>query len=79
VLRGMVEVYTKHFWTWLRAIVIGYIIGIAPALGSGSSVWIAYGQAKNASKHPEEFGKGAPEGIIAPEAARSYEECAERW
>jgi TctA family transporter len=71
VLRGMIEVYTKHFWTWLRAIVIGYVIGIAPALGSGSAVWIAYGQAKNASKHPEEFGNGAPEGIIAPEAARA--------
>jgi TctA family transporter len=70
VFQGMIEVYTKHFWPWLQSIVIGYVIGIAPALGSGTAVWIAYGQAKNSAKNKDEFGKGAPQGIIAPEAAR---------
>jgi len=46
------------------------LIGIAPALGSTSAVWIAYAQAKQSSKNPDEIGKGSPEGIVAPEAAR---------
>jgi TctA family transporter len=71
LLQGIKEVFSKHFFVWLRANLIGYVIGIAPALGSGTAVWIAYAQAKQSAKNQDEFGSGAPQGIIAPEAARA--------
>ncbi len=70
LFKGTKELFTKHLWTWLRGTLIGYLIGIAPALGSTTAVWIAYAQAKQASKNPDEIGKGSPEGIVAPESAR---------
>jgi TctA family transporter len=68
---GTKELIFKHPLVWLRGTLIGYVVGIAPALGSATAVWITYAQAKQSSKHPEEMGKGSPEGIVAPEAARS--------
>jgi putative tricarboxylic transport membrane protein len=51
--------------------VIGSIIGIIPGLGSGASSWMAYIAAKKTSRSPETFGKGNPEGIVAPESANN--------
>lgn len=51
--------------------VIGSIIGILPGLGSGASSWLSYAVMKKLSKSPETFGKGNPEGIIAPEASNN--------
>ncbi|HOR00724.1 MAG TPA: tripartite tricarboxylate transporter permease [Anaerolineae bacterium] len=70
VWRGAKEVLLKHKLVWLRGTLLGYLVGIAPALGSNTGVWIAYAQAKQASKNPDEMGKGSPEGIVAPESAR---------
>jgi len=70
LLKGMKELFTKHLWVWFRGTVIGYAVGIAPALGSATAVWIAYAQAKQGSKKPEEFGQGSPEAIVASEGAR---------
>ena len=53
----------------LRSSTIGAIIGIIPGLGSVTSSSIAYAIAKAFSRHPETFGSGNPEGIVAPEAA----------
>jgi putative tricarboxylic transport membrane protein len=58
-------------YVWLRGTLLGYFVGIAPALGSTAAVWVAYAQAKQSSKKPEEFGNGSPEGIVAPESARA--------
>jgi TctA family transporter len=44
-------------------------VGIAPGVGAGTAVWVAYGQAKQTSKHPEEYGKGSIEGLIAVQSA----------
>ena len=71
LLQGAKEFFTRHLFVGLRGSLIGYVIGIAPALGSTTAVWIAYAQAKQSSKKPEEFGNGAPEGIVAPESARA--------
>ncbi|MCW2476500.1 MULTISPECIES: tripartite tricarboxylate transporter permease [unclassified Symbiopectobacterium] len=54
--------------TWVRSSVIGTGIGTIPGVGGDISSWIAYNEAKRWSKHPEEFGKGSPEGVSAPEA-----------
>ncbi len=65
----------KEFVTWLpgalRAAVIGTGIGILPGIGGSTSGMLAYVTAKNMSKHPETFGTGDPEGIVATEAANN--------
>ncbi len=51
--------------------VIGLIIGILPAVGGSAASMMAYDQAKKFSKHPEQFGTGIPEGIIASESSNN--------
>ena len=51
--------------------IIGLLIGIMPGAGADIGSWVAYNTAKNHSKHPEEFGKGAIEGIAASESANN--------
>ncbi len=57
--------------TVLLSSVIGTIIGAIPGTGGDIASWFGYTQAKRISKHPEEFGHGAPDGIAAPEAANN--------
>ena len=57
--------------TILVSSVIGTIIGAIPGTGGDIASWISYNEAKRWSKHPEEFGNGAPEGIAAPEASNN--------
>ncbi|MDR0440989.1 MAG: tripartite tricarboxylate transporter permease, partial [Candidatus Accumulibacter sp.] len=54
-----------------RSSIIGTIIGIIPATGATTSIFIAYAEAKRASRHPEHFGTGALEGIAATESANN--------
>jgi len=58
-------------FTFLRGSVIGTIVGAIPGAGANIAGWIAYDQEKRWSKHPEEFGHGAVEGVAAPESANS--------
>lgn len=51
--------------------VTGFIIGLLPGAGATVASFVAYGIEKAVSKHPEEFGQGAPEGLAAPEAANN--------
>jgi len=67
--QGCVDVL-RHFWLWLTCMLIGFVVGVVPAAGSGTAIWIAYGQAAKTSKHPELFGTGMVEGVMAPESAR---------
>lgn len=55
----------------LRSSVIGTIIGIIPAEGGAVGAFLSYGEAKRCSKEPEQFGHGAPEGVLAPETANN--------
>ena len=50
---------------------IGVLIGVLPAIGGSAASMMAYDQAKKMSKHPERFGTGTPEGIIASEASNN--------
>lgn len=50
---------------------IGVLVGIIPGTGASEASWFSYSQAKNMSKHPEEFGHGSVEGIAAAEAANN--------
>ena len=61
-----------HSWKNLvRSSIIGTAIGILPGIGPGLSNIVAYSQAKAADKHPETFGQGNPDGIIASESANN--------
>ena len=49
----------------------GSVIGIVPGTGSGTASWIAYNEARRASKSPEKFGTGHAPGIAATESANN--------
>ncbi|MBZ0330123.1 tripartite tricarboxylate transporter permease [Halomonas sp. ANAO-440] len=55
----------------VRSSLIGVFIGAVPGAGSSISNLLAYDQAKRASKHPETFGNGEPEGVVASESGNS--------
>lgn len=55
----------------IRSSLIGVFIGAVPGAGSSISNLLAYDQAKRASKHPETFGKGEPQGVVASESGNS--------
>jgi putative tricarboxylic transport membrane protein len=50
---------------------IGAFEGATPGAAGSVASFLAYNEAKRWSKHPEEFGKGSPEGVAAPECANN--------
>ena len=66
-----IRYYWKLKFSILRAGLIGCLIGIFPGAGGTIASFLAYDVEKRASKHPEEFGHGAPEGVAAAEASNS--------
>jgi putative tricarboxylic transport membrane protein len=50
---------------------VGVLIGVLPAIGGSAASVMAYDQAKKFSRHPERFGTGTPEGIIASEGSNN--------
>lgn len=60
------------FWkTWLRSSVLGVIVGIIPGAGGNIAAFLAWNETKRASKDPESFGKGNPQGLAAAECANN--------
>ena len=55
----------------IRASIIGVFVGILPGAGGSIANLVSYNEAKRASKHPEKFGTGITEGVIATEAANN--------
>jgi putative tricarboxylic transport membrane protein len=71
---------SKEDWkrTWkpmLRNSPLGFVIGVLPGMGGSIATFMSYALEKNLSKHPEEFGKGAIEGLAAPEASNNACSC----
>lgn len=56
---------------FVRSLVVGFAVGVFPAVGGATSSVLSYGLAKSYSKHPEKFGTGIPDGIIASEVANN--------
>lgn len=54
-----------------RGSVIGFVLGVLPGGGAVLASLVAYATEKKRSKHPERFGKGAIEGVAAPETANN--------
>jgi putative tricarboxylic transport membrane protein len=62
----------RRSWpAWLRGTAIGIPFGTIPAGGSEIPTFLSYAAEKKFSKNPEEFGKGAIEGVAGPEAANN--------
>ena len=59
------------FPTILKSSLMGTLIGAIPGPGTVLGAFIPYAEAKRSSKHPEKFGKGAPEGIAAAESGNN--------
>lgn len=73
MLRGIVATWT-HRWLTLRTSLIGIAIGMMPGLGAEVASWLGYGHALQVAKDRDRFGKGAIEGVIAPETANNSKE-----
>lgn len=57
--------------TLLMSLGLGTVIGAIPGVGGTTANFVCYNVAQRMSRTPEEFGKGAPEGIIAPESSNN--------
>ena len=66
VVPSLREIF-RYWRTIIRSGVIGTFIGIIPGVGEDVGAWTSYAAAKRFSKHPEQFGKGSQEGLIAAE------------
>ena len=58
-------------WAIVRGAVIGFVIGVLPGAGATIASFLAYSTEVKMTKHPEDIGKGAIEGLAAPEAANN--------
>jgi putative tricarboxylic transport membrane protein len=58
----------RYFRTFVRGSVIGFWMGFKPG-GATPASFMSYAFAKRFSRHPERFGKGELEGVVAPETA----------
>ncbi len=63
--------WARSWKPWLRGSAIGFPIGAMPAGGAEIPTFLSYYTEKKLSKHPEEFGHGAIEGVAGPEAANN--------
>lgn len=61
----------QHWWHIVWTSFVGLLIGIVPGAGASIAAFVAYQQSRLWSKHPERYGTGIPEGVIAPEAANN--------
>jgi len=74
LMGGVWEGFKKYFhypYNILRSTFIGLFVGVVPAVGQTISGFLSYMEAVRESKHPETFGKGEIEGVIAPETANN--------
>ena len=65
------EDWKRSFGPWIRGTLIGFPFGSIPAGGAEIPTFLSYAVEKKLTGHPEEFGKGAIEGVAGPEAANN--------
>jgi putative tricarboxylic transport membrane protein len=70
IWRALPRMY--RFWkTWIRSSIIGIWIGILPGAGGSMAAFMSYNEARRASKTPDTWGNGEPEGVAAAETANN--------
>ncbi|MEP9376939.1 tripartite tricarboxylate transporter permease [Aquabacter sp. CN5-332] len=65
------EDWARSWKAWIRGAFIGFPIGALPAGGAEIPTFLSYSVERKLSKHPEQFGHGAIEGVAGPEAANN--------
>ncbi len=65
------EEWKRSWKPWLRGSFLGFPFGALPAGGAEIPTFLSYALEKRLTKHPEEFGNGAIEGVAGPEAANN--------
>jgi putative tricarboxylic transport membrane protein len=63
--------WKRSIGPWIRGTLIGFPFGTIPAGGAEIPTFLSYAVEKKLTRHPEEFGKGAIEGVAGPEAANN--------
>lgn len=64
----------SYKWLVLRCSMIGTVVGVIPGVGGTVSGFMAYSHARQTSRNPEMFGKGALDGVIGAESANDAKE-----
>lgn len=72
---GIVDTF-RYPVALVRSTFVGLLVGLVPGVGAVAASFLSYEVEKRASATPERFGAGAPEGVIAPEAANNSAICA---
>jgi putative tricarboxylic transport membrane protein len=70
-LRMTREDWRRSWKPWLRGAAIGFPIGALPAGGAEVPTFLSYFIERRLTRHPDEFGHGAIEGVAGPEAANN--------
>jgi len=65
------EDFRRSWKPWLRGTAFGFPFGALPAGGAEIPTFLSYATERKLTKHPEDFGKGAIEGVAGPEAANN--------
>lgn len=65
------EDWRRSIGPYGRGSVLGFLIGVLPGIGPSLAAFLSYVMEKRLSKHPEEFGRGAIEGVAGPETANN--------
>ena len=63
--------WRRSWKPWLRGAGIGFPFGALPAGGAEVPTFLSYATERKLTKHPDEFGQGAIEGVAGPEAANN--------
>jgi putative tricarboxylic transport membrane protein len=70
VLPGAAD-WARSRWAIVRGTVLGFTVGMLPGSGPTVASFLSYTVEKKVSRHPEQFGRGAIEGVAAPESANN--------
>jgi putative tricarboxylic transport membrane protein len=65
------EDWRRSAGPYWRGSILGFLIGVLPGIGPSLAAFLSYGLEKRLSKHPEQFGRGAIEGVAGPETANN--------
>ena len=63
--------WARSRWAIARGTAMGFLVGVLPGAGPTVASFLAYTVEKKFSRTPERFGKGAIEGVAAPESANN--------
>ena len=66
-----IKEFFVYKWAAAKSAVIGTLIGILPGTGGAIASFVSYGVTMKTDKNQAEFGKGKPEGVVAPETANN--------